>query len=158
MLRKPACHLSPAPVRPHLCSSLVYGTSTQAKLGRRPRLCTGRVLRLPGRGDPANATECLGSSEPPRTLPGGLPTLPSNLASWAAWCLQHHRKELSLQMLSFSSITQSSSNAELCPRHKAAPARQKFAEWSEPETQGKAVLLGTDWLGRAPQKAAEAEV
>lgn len=151
MLRKPAYHLSPAPVRPHLCSSLVYGTSTQAKLGRRPRLCTGRVLRLPGRGDPANATECLGSSEPPRTLP-------SNLASWATWCLQHHRKELSLQMLSLSSITQSSSNAELCPRHKAAPARQKFAEWSEPETQGKAVLLGTDWRGRAPQKAAEAEV
>lgn len=38
------------------------------------------------------------------------------------------------------------------------PARQKFAEWSEPETQGKAVLLGKDWLGRAPQEVAEAEV
>lgn len=46
----------------------------------------------------------------------------------------------------------------VCPRHKAVPARRKFAEWSEPETRGKAVLLGKDWLGRAPQEVAEAEV
>lgn len=46
----------------------------------------------------------------------------------------------------------------VCPRHEAVPARQKFAEWSKPEIQGKAVILGKDRLGRAPQEAAEAEV
>lgn len=40
----------------------------------------------------------------------------------------------------------------VCPRHKAVPARQKFAEWSEPETQRKAALLGKDWLGRHPRR------
>lgn len=69
---------------------------TQSKLGRPPRLYTPWVLWLPRQGDRANSSMCLDTavSTTDPHVPWGLPTLPSNLGSWASRWLQHDHSKL----------------------------------------------------------------
>lgn len=153
MQPKLAYHLLSKPVCPHLCSRPVNGTATQSKLRRHPRLHALWVLWLLGHGEPANFIMCLESSEAPTApqLPRGLPTLPSNLASWATWWPASSQRAVITDALLSASITHSFQECRICPLHEAVPARQKFAEWSKLETKEKEVLC-THCLGRVLQR------